>query len=58
MHLQEALNKLIEFKRVKTTEFTNLDRQNLLDIFVNNEKVLIKFYEIMFEDDKLESMKN
>ena len=49
---------MIEFKRVKTTEFTPLDWQNLLDIFVNNEKVLIKFYEIMFEDDKLETSKN
>ena len=34
--------------RVKFSEFTNQDRNNLLDLFVNNEKTLLKIYEILF----------
>lgn len=34
--------------RVKFSEFTSQDRNNLLDLFVNNEKTLLKIYEILF----------
>jgi len=34
--------------RVKISEFTNKDRNNLLDLFVNNERTLLKMYEILF----------
>jgi hypothetical protein len=29
-------------------DFTTVDKQNLLDLFVNNQKVLITIYEILF----------
>lgn len=34
--------------RVKITDFTNRDKTNLLELFVNNEKTLLKIYEILF----------
>jgi hypothetical protein len=34
--------------RVKISEFTSKDRNNLLDLFVNNERTLLKIYEILF----------
>jgi hypothetical protein len=34
--------------RVKINEFTSKDRANLLDLFVNNERTLLKIYEILF----------
>ena len=34
--------------RVKINEFTSMDRNNLLDLFVNNERTLLKIYEILF----------
>ena len=34
--------------RVKFEEFTQIDRNNLLDLFVNNERTLLKIYEILF----------
>lgn len=34
--------------RVKINEFTSKDRGNLLDLFVNNERTLLKIYEILF----------
>jgi hypothetical protein len=34
--------------RVKISEFTAKDRNNLLDLFVNNERTLLKIYEILF----------
>ena len=34
--------------RVKINDFTNKDRGNLLDLFVNNERTLLKIYEILF----------
>lgn len=34
--------------RVKLSDFTNKDKNNLLDLFVNNEKTLLKIYEILF----------
>ena len=34
--------------RVKLTDFTSKDKSNLLDLFVNNEKTLLKIYEILF----------
>jgi len=34
--------------RVKISEFTSKDRGNLLDLFVNNERTLLKMYEILF----------
>lgn len=34
--------------RVKFEEFTQVDRNNLLDLFVNNERTLLKVYELLF----------
>jgi hypothetical protein len=34
--------------RIKLTDFTARDRCNLLDLFVNNEKILLKMYEVLF----------
>ena len=34
--------------RIKIGDFTSKDKFNLLDLFVNNEKTLIKMYEILF----------
>ena len=47
---EETLNKLAEMAkgRVKFDEFTQVDRNNLLDLFVNNERTLLKIYEVLF----------
>jgi len=47
---EETLNKLAELAkgRVKFDEFTQIDRNNLLDLFVNNERTLLKIYEVLF----------
>ena len=47
---EETLSKLAELAkgRVKFDEFTQVDRNNLLDLFVNNEMTLLKVYEILF----------
>ena len=34
--------------RVKLSDFTVRDKCNLLDLFVNNEKTLLKIYEALF----------
>jgi len=34
--------------RVKISDFSNKDKANLLDLFVNNERTLLKIYEILF----------
>jgi len=48
--LEETLNKLADLakNRVKYDEFTQIDRTNLLDLFVNNERTLLKVYEVLF----------
>ena len=47
---EESLLKLAQLakNKIKTTEFTPIDRCNLLDLFVNNEKTLLKIYEACF----------
>lgn len=47
---EETLNKLADLakNRVKFEEFTQVDRNNLLDLFVNNERTLLKIYEVLF----------
>ena len=47
---EDSLLKLANLAkdRVKFSEFTTQDRNNLLDLFVNNEKTLLKIYEILF----------
>jgi len=47
---EESLLKLANLAkdRVKYSEFTAQDRNNLLDLFVNNETTLLKIYEILF----------
>lgn len=47
---EESLLKLANLARgrVKLTEFTQRDKCNLLDLFVNNEKTLLKIYEALF----------
>ncbi len=34
--------------RIKISDFTASDRHHLLDLFVNNEKTLLKIYEVLF----------
>lgn len=47
---EETLGKLAELAkgRVKFEEFTQVDRNHLLDLFVNNERTLLKVYEVLF----------
>ena len=47
---EQSLLKLASLakNRVKISDFTNKDRGNLLDLFVNNERTLLKIYEILF----------
>ena len=47
---EESLLKLANLAkdRVKFSEFTSQDRNNLLDLFVNNEKTLLRVYENLF----------
>lgn len=47
---EESLLKLANLAkdRVKYSEFTTQDRNNLLDLFVNNESTLLRIYEILF----------
>jgi hypothetical protein len=47
---EESLMKLASFakNRIKFDDFTAKDKFNLLDLFVNNEKTLVKIYEALF----------
>lgn len=47
---EESLIKLATLakNKVKVADFSSKDRFNLLDLFVNNEKTLIKIYEALF----------
>ena len=47
---EESLLKLAQLakSKIKISEFTPVDRCNLLDLFVNNEKTLLKIYEACF----------
>jgi len=47
---EESLTKLAAFAkgRIKYEDFTSKDRFNILDLFVNNQKTLIKIYEALF----------
>lgn len=47
---EQSLLKLAEMakSRVKISDFTNRDKTNMLELFVNNEKTLLKIYEILF----------
>ena len=47
---EESLLKLAQLakNRIKISDFTTRDRCNLLDLFVNNEKTLLKIYEALF----------
>lgn len=47
---EESLLKLANLAkdRVKFSEFTSQDRNNLLDLFVNNERTLLRMYETLF----------
>lgn len=47
---EESLYKLAQLsrKKVKIEDFTARDRFIILDLFVNNEKTLLKIYEALF----------
>jgi hypothetical protein len=47
---EESLTKLAAFAkgRIKHEDFTAKDKFNILDLFVNNQKTLIKIYEALF----------
>ena len=53
---EDTLGKLAELAkgRVKFDEFTQIDRNNLLDLFVNNERTLLKIYEILFSNNAID----
>ena len=38
--------------KIRISDFTTKDRINLLDLFVNNEKTLLKMFEVLFPDKK------
>ena len=43
--------------RIKLDEFTLSDRINLLDLFVNNQKVLSEIHDILFNTDRIPTNK-
>lgn len=47
---EDSLMKLASFAkgRIKYEDFTQRDKFNILDLFVNNEKTLVKIYEALF----------
>ena len=47
---EESLVQLVKLakNKVKIQDFTHRDKYNLLDLFVNNEKTLLKIYETLF----------
>jgi hypothetical protein len=47
---EESLTKLAAFAkgRIRYEDFTQKDKFNILDLFVNNQKTLIKIYEALF----------
>lgn len=47
---EESLIKLASLakNKIKLQDFSSKDKFNLLDLFVNNEKTLIKIYEALF----------
>jgi hypothetical protein len=47
---EESLMRLVQLakNKVKVKDFTQRDKYNLLDLFVNNEKTLLKIYEVLF----------
>ena len=47
---EESLLRLAQLakNRVRMVDFTNRDKYHLLDLFVNNEKTLLKIYEALF----------
>lgn len=44
--------------RVKISDFNARDKFNILDLFVNNEKTLIKIYEVLFPHRKNPDLKS
>jgi hypothetical protein len=47
---EESLLKLASLakSKIKYDDFTARDKYNILDLFVNNEKTLVKLYEALF----------
>ena len=47
---EESLLRLAQFakNRIKLSDFTGRDKINILDLFVNNERSLLKIYETIF----------
>lgn len=56
---EETLEKLAEMAkdRIKIEEFTLSDRINLLDLFVNNQKVLTEIHDILFNTERVPANK-
>ena len=52
---EESLMRLVQLakNKVKIKDFTQKDKYNLLDLFVNNEKTLLKIYEALFPQKQL-----
>mgnify|MGYP001587413553 CR=1 FL=1 len=50
IEFEETLLKLANLTKdkIKMSDFTQRDRYNLLDLFVNNENTLLKMYEVLF----------
>ena len=47
---EESLLRLAQLakNRVKVSDFTSKDKSHILDLFVNNERTLLKIYEALF----------
>ena len=52
LEFELSLAKLADLAkgRVKLEEFTSNDRNHLLDLFVNNQRVLLVVHDIIFDD--------
>jgi hypothetical protein len=57
---EESLVKLAALAKgkIKISDFNSKDKFNILDLFVNNEKTLIKIYEALFPNKSQASKNN
>ena len=48
--MDDSLAKLVELAKdkIKLSDFTQLDKSNLLEIFVSNEQILLKMCDLIF----------
>lgn len=54
LEFEQSLNKLADMgkNKIKFEDFTVIDKVNMLDLFVNNEKVLMRIYDCLFPKEQ------